>query len=172
MTFSGIIPAVSSGKRCWAIISPIFTAPRPSLLSSWMDHSTMRRAIRSRMPSGRNSCSSLVCGYCGSPTMPSGKTSGASANISTRRQKSLPLVPKGRWHEVPEGIRTGGHCRLTTPPAKLDGEFYGASPLELPAKADSSRILQSVSLRLPAPLHRGAFCAAPYRNTSSLRMSM
>src|SRR5699024_6686885 len=72
---------------------------------------------------------------------------------------SLPLVTKGRWHEVPEGIRACGHRQLSTPPAKLDGEFYGALPLELPAKADSSRILQSVSLRLPAPLHRGAFGA-------------
>ena len=50
-------------------------------------------------------------------------------------------------------------CRISerrdcghTSPAKLDGEFYGASPLELPAKAGSSRILQSVSLRLTAPL--------------------
>ena len=45
---------------------------------------------------------------------------------------------------IPEGIRTTDHCQLTTPPAKLDGEFYGALPLELPAKAGSSRILQSV----------------------------
>ena len=39
-----------------------------------------------------------------------------------------------------------------TSPAELDGEFYGASPLGISACADIPRILQSVSLRLTAPL--------------------
>ena len=55
--------------------------------------------------------------------------------------------------------RRGSHlvqaCDVRSPPAELDGEFYGTTSLEIPAKAGISRILQSVSLRETAPLSQG-----------------
>ena len=40
---------------------------------------------------------------------------GVDAHIDPRAVKCLLLVPKGRWREAPEGIRTGGNRYLTTP---------------------------------------------------------
>ena len=55
---------------------------------------------------------------------------GVDAHIDPQAVKCLLLVPKGRWREAPEGIRTGSNHRLTTPQSRFASQLpFTGEPL-------------------------------------------